>query len=141
MGLFFKLVKHETQDGTISYHPRIPVTISYGNKSKRVLGVLDTGSDLIYIPKDMADYFQLRLSEKTYEAKTPNSVFKYKTANAYITLEKGHFLRKWNLRVIVPLEDTHNEIILGTPFLSLFRVYFDYEKNEIELKEITRKSK
>src|SRR3989344_2630703 len=108
MGLSFKLIRHETQDGTVSYHPRIPITISHNGKSKCVMGVLDTGSDLIYIPKDMADYFGLKLSEKIYEAETPDSVFKYKTANVIIRLEKGHYFRQWNLKVIVPLENTHN---------------------------------
>lgn len=140
MPLIFKLIKHKTQDGTISYHPKIPITLIHNDKIKSVMAVLDTGSDLIYIPKNIAEYFGLELSKETFEAKTPNSLLEYKTARILIRLEKKHYFKNWNFKVMIPLSEFLDEIILGTPFLSNFKVLFDYEKNQIELKEITKKT-
>ena len=50
--MHFKLKKRTLEDGSITYHPYVKVTISHLNKSKEVTAVLDTGADLIYIPKE-----------------------------------------------------------------------------------------
>ena len=141
MALIFRLKKHELEDGSITYHPYVKVTISHLNKSKELTAVLDTGADLIYIPKDVAEYLNLQLSEKTLECKTPQEVFKYKTAKINIEISRPHEKYKMNFTVAVPLKKgDYDEVILGVEFLSQFKVTFDYANEKMILKKSGKKT-
>ena len=139
MSMYFKLKKVVLEGHSISYHPRIKVTLSYGVKSKQVVAVLDTGSDLIYLPKNVADYFELPLSKEIFEARTPNGTSKYTCSKMYVEVKKGHEFLKDLFDVVVPQDELHNEIILGVPFLSKFSATFDYLNEKIILKKTVKK--
>ena len=140
MALTFKLKKHLIEDGSITFHPYVKVTLSHKGKSREVTAVLDTGADLIYIPKNMAEYFELPLSEKSFEGKTPQGCFEYKTSKMAIEIGKAHEKYKKEFVVTVPIKGgEYEEVILGVEFLSQFKATFDYANEHIVLKKSEKK--
>jgi predicted aspartyl protease len=133
--------KKEYIDEDIVYRPKIKVTLSHGGKSKEIIAVLDTGSDLVYIPRDMADYFGLPLSKGKKTAQGVAHEFTYHTTKINVKIEHPHRSHQVSVTAIVPEEDEHQDIILGTEFLQDFIVTLDYPQGTIKLTENTRKGK
>lgn len=132
-------MKVERKNDEEALRPVIPIVLSYGNKSKQVNAILDTGSDMVYLPKEIADYFELPLHGKTFSGASISSDFEYKLSKINIKLEHAH--KSWNqlITTTVPLTEYHNDIILGTDFLQNFIVTFDYPKRTIKLNEVVDK--
>ncbi len=136
MALTFRLKRHQLEDGTVTFHPYVKVVLSYAKKSQEVTGVLDTGADLIYLPLNVAEYFNLPLSKKTFECKSPQGLFKYKTSKMSVEIGKGHEKHKREFVVTIPLsEGEYDEVILGVEFLSQFKITFDYANERMVLKK------
>ena len=127
--------KKESIEDEIIYRPKIKVTLSHGGKSKEVIAVLDTGSDLVYIPPDMAEYFELELSKGKKVAQGVAHEFHYYTTKITIKIENKHQPYQKTVAAIVPETDLHKDIILGTEFLQNFVVTLDYPKRVIKLTE------
>lgn len=128
--------KKEMFEGQTTLRPKIKISISYKNKTKEVIAILDTGSDLNYIPSDFAEYFELPLSEETFTAQGAEQEFEYKTSKIYLKLENPHKQYKKLLKVMVPIKTTmHKDIILGTEFLKDFTIELNYKKATIKLTE------
>jgi predicted aspartyl protease len=141
MPLIFKLKKHKLEDGSITYRPYVKVTLISAGKAKEVAAVLDTGSDLIYLPKQMAEYFALPLSKQKFECKTPQNHFEYSTSKISIEISKGHEKYKKEFSVTIPSEEgIYDEVILGVEFLSQFKITFDYANESLVLKKSEKKT-
>jgi len=135
MKFTFKFKREKIDETHWTLRPKVPTTLSYGGLNKDFIAVLDTGSDVVYIPQDIAEYFGLELSKKVDVCQGAETEFRFKTAKIYIEIRKGHSQFKELFDVIVPVENPlHKDIILGTPFLSNFVVTFDYARNKIILK-------
>ena len=137
----FKFKKERVEDGW-TLRPKIRAVLSYKNKSKEVITVLDTGSDLNYLPAEIAEYFELPLSEKVFTAQGAEQQFGYKTSKIYVKLDNPHKSFRKLLTVMVPVENAlHKDIIFGTEFLKHFIVTLNYGKGTIKLSETTPKNK
>lgn len=135
MFYLFKFKKEKFED-KLTIRPKIKVVLSYNAKVKEVIAILDTGSDLNYTPADLAEYFGLHLSEKTFTAQGAELEFEYKTSKIYFKLEHPHKSYRKLLEVMVPIKTTmHKDIILGTDFLKDFIVELNYKKGTIKLTE------
>ena len=126
--------KKERFENSWTLRPKIKVNISYKGISKDVICILDTGSDLNYIPLDMADYFCLSLSEETLTAQGAETEFSYKTSKIYVRLDHPHRTYRKLIEVMVPAKAAnHKDIIFGANFLKDFIVNLDYLKGTITL--------
>ena len=97
----FKKEKFESKS---TLRPKIKVLLSYKDKVKEVIAILDTGSDLNYIPADFAEYFELPLSEEIFKAQGAEQEFEYKTSKIYFKLENLHKSYRKLLEVMVPVK-------------------------------------
>ncbi|MFH0954795.1 MAG: pepsin-like aspartyl protease [Candidatus Micrarchaeota archaeon] len=139
MSFLFRFRKDRVEDGWVS-RPKIKITLIHQNKSKEVIAVLDTGSDLVFIPAEIAEYFDLALSEKELIAQGIETNFSYKTAKIQIKLENPHNSYKKSVSVMVPAKETmHRDVILGSEFLKDFSVLFDYPNETVKLTQKTKK--
>ncbi|GEM_PF-2629270 len=135
MFYLFRFKKEKFANKTAS-RPKIKITLSYKNRAKEVIAILDTGSDLNYIPDDFAEYFELPLSEETFKAQGAEQEFEYKTSKIQFKLENPHKTYRKLLEVMVPIKTAmHKDIILGTEFLKDFIVELNYKKGTIKLTE------
>jgi hypothetical protein len=64
MKFTFKFKREKIDERHWTLRPKIPITLSYKGLNKDFIAVLDTGSDVVYIPQDIAEYFGLELSKK-----------------------------------------------------------------------------
>ncbi len=115
--------------------PKIPIMVSHKDKSQVIFAVLDTGSDLVYLPRDLAEYFELPISEEIFTAKGVEHQFAYQQSNIKIKLEHPHKPFQKKLNVIIPTSKQYSEVILGTEFLHHFAALFDYPNKSIKLTE------
>ena len=137
MDYIFKF-KRERTEGGLTLRPKIKATLSFKEKARDVAVILDTGSDLNYMPKDFADYFGLTFSKETMTALGAEQEFEYKTSKIYVKLENPHKSFRKLLNVMVPFKTAiHKEVIFGTDFLKNFIVTLDYTKGTIKLSENT----
>ncbi len=135
MFYLFKFKKEKFENKS-TLRPKIKVLLSYKDKAKEVIAILDTGSDLNYIPADFADYFKLPLSEEIFKAQGAEHEFEYKTSKIYFKLENPHKSYRKLLEVMVPVKTPmHKDIILGTEFLKDFIVELNYNRGTIKLTE------
>ena len=135
MDYIFRFKKEQMEHGW-TLRPKIKIFLSHEQKFKNMAAILDTGSDLNYIPQEIAEYFNLNLSQKTYAAHGAEHDFEYKTSKIYIKLDHPHYPKRKLIDVIVPVKNpVHNEVILGTDFLKEFIVTLDYGKGTIKLSD------
>lgn len=136
MAITFRFKKEKISETETTFRPKIPVILSHKRKSKMIVAILDTGSDVIYIPQWIAEYFELELSRDTKVCQGAETEFEYKTSEINLELKKGHESFKSKFSVIVPYQNPiHKDVILGTPFLMNFKITFDYRKGLIVLKK------
>jgi hypothetical protein len=131
----FKFKREQVEDSWV-LRPKIKVTLKYKEKSRDVTAILDTGSDLNYLPPEVVDYFELPLSEKVFDAQGAEQEFSYKTSKIYAILEHPHKSFRKLINIMVPVKNAiHKDIIFGTDFLQNFIVNLDYAKGTIRLSE------
>ena len=135
--MYYKFrLKKEKFESTWTLRPKIKVTLSHKEKTKDVIAILDTGSDLNYIPIELAEYFELLLSEETFTVQGAEQEFEYRTAKLFVKLEHPHKSYRKILSFMIPVKTIIiKEIILGTEFLKDFTVTFDYQNETIKLIE------
>src|SRR3989344_2329649 len=127
--------KREWIDLGWALRPKIKVTLSANGKSKQIIAIIDTGSDLVYIPKDMADYFGLSLSKNELTGQGAETEFSYRTSQIRVSLENPHKIFRKLVEVMVPAKGAdHKDVILGTGFLENFIVTLDYKNEKINLR-------
>ena len=118
--------KREWIDLGWALRPKIKVTLSANGKSKQIIAIIDTGSDLVYIPKDMADYFGLSLSKNELTGQGAETEFSYRTSQIRVSLENPHKIFRKLVEVMVPAK--------GAGFLENFIVTLDYKNEKINLR-------
>ena len=136
MPFTFRFKKEKISETEYALRPKIPITLSSGRKSKEIIAILDTGSDVIYIPQEMAEYFDLELSKDKQVCQGADTEFQYRTSKIEIEVKKAHESFKNWFDVIIPYQNPlHKDVILGTPFLMNFKITFDYRKGLIIMKK------
>ena len=131
----FKLKKEKVEDGW-SFRPKIKISLINKDKIKNLIAVIDTGSDLNYIPTELAEYFDLQLSSKEFTAQGAEQEFSYKTSKIVVKIDHPHKFYRKLVEVMVPTKNTmHKDVILGTEFLKDFILTIDYHKAILKLRE------
>lgn len=135
MFYLFRFKKEKFEDKQ-TLRPKIKITLSYKDKAKDIIAIIDTGSGLNYVPSELAEYFELPLSKETFTAQGAEHEFEYRISRIYFKLDHPHKLYRKLLEVMVPVKNTmHKDIILGTEFLRDFIVELNYKKGTIKLTE------
>lgn len=123
--------------------PIIKATL-IGNNGKKLntTAVLDTGSDFVLLPLEMAELLELEFDAKdTQKAKT-YSGNPLTTTNSRVTIEveKGHEKISFNCICAISLnaDAQHENLIFGSSFLQNLRADFDYPHNRFYLKNTTK---
>jgi predicted aspartyl protease len=137
MKLVFRF-KEEFIDNKPIMRPKIPVKFSKNGKSINVIGLLDSGSDFIVIPKELAEYLELKYGTKTEECEgIGGSVcLKYSHANFSVN---GHIFHNIPVHVLPEGSDLPGGIIIGRePLFREFDVEFSLNSNRITLNRTKR---
>ena len=119
---FYELIGFN--DKLIGRRPTVPIIINGYNFT----GLLDSGSDSIVIPKEIAEALQLKEDDETELCQMDGSSKKCKISQIEIQFGKGHEQYSFKSKVLI---SEAARIILGRKgFFDHFKITFD-ETNEI----------
>lgn len=131
--------KHQKlADGVWVKEPIITITIIGKNNTRLdFTAILDSGSDFVLIPKEIADALGLdytkgtEILSKTYEGKE----FRTTITKVNMEIKKGRekIAIQCNAAVNIDGPDYHH-IIIGSSFFEHFEVIFDYPNNKFVIK-------
>ena len=138
----FPYVPEKVERGVI-FRPKIPVTLSYGEKSLETLGLVDSGSDISIIPLGIAEFLGIDLSGRSGEV---SDFHKKKIEMVYsfvnLKIEKGDVVfRIFQLAVRIPMkdEDQPDGIILRRDgVFREFDITFEENARKIVLQKVRR---
>jgi hypothetical protein len=132
--------KHIELDSSITVkEPIIPVTLIGANSFHlNVTAILDSGSDFVLLPREIADALELDYDpgeKETAKLYTGNTIT---TTQSYvrIRLEKGHDNIEISCQCAIFLdnEKQHEHIIFGSSFFEHFKILFNYPNNRFSIK-------
>lgn len=135
MAFSFKYKPIKLESGVV-YRPLIPLTL-HEKQSFDVFAMLDSGSDVTILPKEVADALGLELGEDNKVTGISRNPIKAKESNVTIKFGKGHELYTFKIRVLIPLETENIPIIIGREgFFNQFKITFDEQRKAIEFKKV-----
>ena len=121
------------------WRPKIPLLFNAKGIETELVGLIDSGSDFIIIPKDIADALGIELSKKTEDADGVGGPIKLKTGRVNIVLFKKGLMKRVmrNIEVRVPVNEKcgFDDILLGRkPFFEYFKtIEFDENLKRVKL--------
>lgn len=119
------------------YRPKIPVIVSAGGLKTEVVGLIDSGSDYVLFPREIADAVGIELRKKSEEAQGIGGKIKVRSGLVTITLKKGTRSKILQNMMIHVQEDERgiDEILLGRdPFFKYFKIEFDDNSRRVVLR-------
>jgi len=140
MNLIYRCKHREMNSGTWVKEPIIPVTLSGSNNLKlNFNAVLDSGSDFVLIPLDVAEVLGLEVnkSEKQDAKFYTGNLFSTTESRVTISISKPRnptITFSVKCMVLLDTEKQHDEIILGSGFFEKFKIIFDYPNNKFSIK-------
>lgn len=139
MRLSFKYAAMKFGNGLI-YRPMIPLTIRNNERHVPVVGILDSGSDFMLIPRDVAEYLNLELTGDE-EAEAVGGKIQTKKSVVNLTVSDGKnniHLPAFPVGVII--QGGLDEVIIGRiPFFSEFDITFRENSKRVELIRVQRR--
>ena len=122
------------------HRPKIPVIISIGGLKSEVAGLIDSGSDFVLFPKDIAEAIGIEVIGKTKEADGVGGKITCRTGLAGIILKRGSLSKRIpNMRIHVQTtaESGIDEILLGRdPLFKYFKIEFNENAKRVRLTPI-----
>jgi len=138
----FPYVIEKVERGFVS-RPKIPITLSSGEKNLETLGLVDSGSDVTVIPLGIAEFLGINIGGKVSGVSDFHEK-KIEMAYSFVNLkiEKGDSVfRIFQMPVRIPLkeEEQPDGIILGRDGLFReFDVTFEENARRIVLQKVRR---
>ena len=127
------------------YRPKVPVILSASGIKTKVLGLLDSGSDYVLIPKGVAEAVGISVKGREEESDGIGGRITCRSGIATITVRKGKVsktIRNMRVRVPVSGESDFDEILLGRiPFFKFFKIEFNENARRVVLKPVRRAQK
>lgn len=133
--LTFKYV-NDRYDGKIVPRPRVEIRLMNGTNNFRIAMLVDSGADTSFIPKEVADILQLKLSDpKT--SRSASGPFQTAQSTVKAELIKGiGSIPLGEMPVIVPLKAIDNNNLESYALLGRFPFFRQFD---VTFRETTRK--
>ncbi len=141
MNLNYRCRKEKLDGNIVVKRAIVPVFLS-GNNSKKIqfTAVLDSGSDFILIPREIADLLNLKYnSNKKNSANTYDGTEIVTTQSKIkIILEKDRETQSFicNCAILLNKDFDHDDLIFGSSFFEKFKITFDFSKNKFSIKNV-----
>ncbi|SRR5690606_10432603 len=133
--LTFKYV-NDRYDGKLVPRPRVEIRLINGTNIFRIAMLVDSGADTSFIPKEVADILQLRLSEpKTSRSASGPFQTAHSTVKAEL-IKGGGSIPLGEIPIIVPLKSIDNNNLESYALLGRFPFFRQFD---VTFRETTRK--
>ena len=139
MNLTYRCKRIELNNQISVKEPILPVTlIGNNNNQLNVTAILDSGSDFVLLPLEIAEILQLKfnVSEKEMAKLYTGNTITTTQSQVKIRLEKGHEHTEisCNCAIFLEKEKQHEHIIFGSSFFEHFKIIFDNPNNRFSIK-------
>lgn len=140
MNLTYRCKHLKLGHGISVKEPILPVTlIGSTGKSLNFTAILDSGSDFILLPLEVAEALGLEFnkeekeSAKTYSGDTISTT----KSRVKIRIQKDREKETFECRCAILLDENkqHEHIIFGSSFFEHFKIIFDYRNNKFQVKK------
>ncbi|MEK6970188.1 MAG: hypothetical protein AABW68_00645 [archaeon] len=140
MNLTYRCKHLELGNGLTIKEPLIPVTLKGSNGIRlNVTAVLDSGSDFVLLPLEIADALELKynVNDKDTAKLYTGTTITTTQSSVRIQLSKGHenMEIECDCAIFLEKEKQHEHIIFGSSFFDHFRIHFDYPHNRFSIKQ------
>lgn len=135
MAFSFKYKQAKLKSGRAIYRPMIPFTV-FGKEAIDLFAMLDSGSDIIVLPQEIADILEIKYFEEDELYGITGNKVRSKIGRVNLSFGKGRENYRFQIPVVVP-EKGNSPIILGrTGFFSRFKITFFEKEKKIIFKKI-----
>jgi predicted aspartyl protease len=135
MTFTFKYKSVKLKSGKNILRPMIPLTIQAKEKIDLV-GILDSGSDITIIPKEIAEAVGIDLQEENEISGISGIPVKARQAKVSVNFGRGHEIYSFNIPVLIPEKENIPIIIGRMGFFEQFKITFAEADKKIEFKKV-----
>lgn len=139
MNLTYRCKHLKLDEGVFVKEPIIPVTLIGKNTNLNFTAILDSGSDFILLPLEVAEALGLNYNEKKKETAKTYSGDKITTTNSRvrIRIQKDREKQVFECKCAILLDEQkqHEHILFGSSFFEHFKIIFDYPNNRVQIKK------
>lgn len=134
MSFSFKYKSIRLLSGKSIFRPMIPLII--GEEKLNVFGILDSGSDITIIPKELAEVMEIEYGNENEVSGISGVPVKAKEGKIKIRFGKGREIYDFDVPILVPEREGLNLIIGRLGFFNQFKITFFEAERKIEFKKI-----
>ena len=134
MSFSFKYKPIKLKSGRGIYRPLIPLTL-VGAEHLDVLAVLDSGSDMTVLPKEIAEVMNIKYFEEDELFGITGAKVKAKIGRITISFGKNREIYNFQIPVVVPDKENISVIIGRIGFFDNFKITFLKEKSGLSSKK------
>jgi hypothetical protein len=135
MTFSFKYKSIRLNSGDIIYRPLIPLTL-IGKEKLDILAILDSGSDITIIPKEIAEILSIEYTGENEISGISKDKIKAKEGKLLVKFGKGREIYDFEIPILVPIDKENLSIIIGRAgFFNEFKISFSESERKIEFKK------
>jgi hypothetical protein len=112
----------------------IPLII--GKEKLNVFGILDSGSDITIIPKELAEVMEIFYGDDNEVSGISGIPVRAKEGKISVQFGKGREFYNFDIPILVPEKEGLNLIIGRLGFFSQFKITFSEAERKIEFKKM-----
>ena len=135
MTFSFKYKPEKLKSGAILYRPIVPLVLE-GKDKIDVFSILDSGSDITIIPKEMAEVLDIKYTKENEVSGINGVAIKSREGKLRVSFGKGHEVYSFEIPVLVPEKENLSVIIGRAGFFSQFKITFIESERKMEFKKI-----
>ncbi|MBT4135949.1 hypothetical protein HOD75_01125 [archaeon] len=140
MSFSFKYKPVLLKSGRKTHRPLIPFTLIGNNKEYGFFGILDSGSDLTVLPKEVADFLGVKKIGEDELTGISNDKVKVDLGYINIIFGKNREEREYTLPILIN-EKSDNIIIGRAGFFEQFKITFCEAEKRMTFKKMFEKQK
>ncbi len=133
MSFSFKYKAIQLKSGKFIFRPIIPLVI--GKERLNVFGILDSGSDITIIPKELAEVMEINYSGENEVTGISGLSVKSKEGKTKVHFGKGREFYDFDIPILVPEKEGLSLIIGRMGFFEIFKITFSEAERKIEFKK------
>ncbi len=137
MSFSFRYKSAQLNSGKYISRPIIPLII--GKERLNIFGILDSGSDITIIPKEIAEVMKIEYGDENEVSGISGVPVKAKEGKINIQFGKGREIYNFDIPILVPEKEGLNLIIGRIGFFNQFKITFFEAERRIEFKKVQSK--
>ncbi len=140
MTFSFRYKPIKLKSDNVIYRPLIPFTLEGKDEKIDFLAMLDSGSDISIIPREIAETLGIQYGKNNEITGISGSPVNSKEGKIKVIFGKGREIYHFEIPILVPIDNINVPIIIGRAgFFEQFRITFLEAERRIDFKKFVKK--